>query len=263
MHTPSQSTAAFTDYRELRPPEPLAEYLVCLWTKTISASELPQRVLPDGCVDILLINDLPVVIGPWTEPFASDLAPGTEILGARLHPGAAPSLLGLPASELLNQSVTLRDFWSAREAAHFTSITREQSLPARIARLEAALLCRARSAPPIDQQSRAAIRWLARHPEGRVAQLGQWQGFSSRQVQRRFVAAVGYGPKLFQSVLRFQRLLHLAATTGVCRNLAELSAQADYADQPHMNREVHRFSGDSPSLLLQSPLCALRLSGLL
>jgi hypothetical protein len=33
------------------------------------------------------------------------LAPGTMIVGARCHPGLAPSLLGLPASELLNQTV--------------------------------------------------------------------------------------------------------------------------------------------------------------
>jgi 5-methyltetrahydrofolate--homocysteine methyltransferase len=34
---------------------------------------------------------------PWTDPFVVRLAAGTKIVGARLHPGRAPSLLGLPA----------------------------------------------------------------------------------------------------------------------------------------------------------------------
>ena len=32
-----------------------------------------------------------------------DLAPHTDITGARCHPGLVPSLLGVPASELLNR----------------------------------------------------------------------------------------------------------------------------------------------------------------
>jgi hypothetical protein len=60
---------AVSDYREFRPPVALAEHWVCFWTQTIrSRVEFAQRVLPDGCVDILLMNDLPMVVGPWTEP---------------------------------------------------------------------------------------------------------------------------------------------------------------------------------------------------
>lgn len=57
---------------------------------------------------------------------------------------------------------------------------------------------------------------------------------------------VGYGPKLFQSVLRFQRLVNLAASAGISRNIARFAADADYADQAHMTPEVQRFSGNSP-----------------
>src|SRR5437762_3320564 len=39
---------------------------------------------------------------------------------------------------------------------------------------------------------------------------------------------VGCGPKLFQSVLRFQRLLNLAASAGIRRSLARFAADADY-----------------------------------
>jgi AraC-like DNA-binding protein len=128
--------------------------------------------------------------------------------------------------------------------------------------MEAVLLDCLAHADPVDEVVRAAIQWLARHPHGRIDQLSRWIGISSRQLQRRFTTAVGYGAKMFQSVLRFQRLLNLTGRTSVPRNLAQLSADAGYADQAHMTREVQRFSDSPPTLLLRSAQCALRLSDL-
>lgn len=252
-----------SDYCEFRPASALAEHLLCFWTQTIrSPVEFAQRVLPDCCVDILIMNEIPMVVGPWTESFVALLAPGTNIIGARCHPGLVRSIVGIPASELLNRSVPLRDIWDSAETARFARIADEPTLSARMSVMETALLDRVANASPVDKATSAAIQWLAWHPQGRVEELSQWLGFSSRQIQRRFTVAVGYGPKLFQSVLRFQRLLNLAARAGVRRNLAQLAADADYADQAHMTREVQRFSGNPPSILLPSSRCTLRLSGL-
>lgn len=254
-----------SDYREFSPPSPLANYLLCLWTQRITGShgEFAQRVLPDGCIDMVLIDDEgPMVIGPWTEPFVASLAPGTMIVGARCHPGRAPGLIGVPASALVNQSVTLRSMWSDAESASFTRIAGESTLHKRRLAMEAAILERLARAGRADEAMTAAIQWLARHPHGRIERLSEWIGMSSRQLQRRFTTAVGYGPKVFQSVLRFQRLLSLSSCASSPRNLAQLSSDAGYADQAHMTREVHRFSGTPPTILLQSARCALGLSDL-
>jgi AraC-like DNA-binding protein len=153
--------------------------------------------------------------------------------------------------------------WNAGASASFERIADEQILSARKSAMELALLARLAHAAPIDPATSAAIEWLARHPHGRMKQLSQWTGFSSRQLQRRFTAAVGYGPKMFQSVLRFQRVLNLPCRTKAPRNLAHISADAGYSDQAHMTREVQRFSGSPPTVLLRSALSALRLSPLL
>ena len=68
----------------------------------------------------------------------------------------------------------------------------------------------------------AAINWLARYPHGRVGQLSQQLGISGRYLQRLFLEGVGYGLKTFQSILRFQRLLHLARMQRTRRALADL-----------------------------------------
>jgi len=268
----SAADAPVSDYREFPAPPPLAEYLFCLWTQSISASpsSYAQRVLPDGCIDIVLINDdAPMVIGPWSEPFIARLAPGAMIVGARFYPGRPPGLLGLPASELLNQSVRLRDVWGSTVEAQFARIAQEVGLPARRSAMVAALLERlARPAPldHVDHAVIAAVQWLAKHPNGQIEQLSRLMGISSRHLHRRFSDAVGYGPKMFQSVARFQSLVHLASPRNNKRDntraLVQLSADAGYADQAHMSREVRRFSGVPPARLLRSAESPLRMSGL-
>lgn len=78
----------------------------------------------------------------------------------------------------------------------------------------------------------------------------------------RFSTAVGYGPKMFQSVLRFQRLLNFAGRPHTHLPFADLAAVAGYADQAHMTREVGRFANWTPTILLPSAECTLRLSDL-
>ena len=266
MNSDADVVSAVSDYNEYSPPLPLARHLVCLWTQKIlgSRDEFAQRVLPDGCVDIVLINDeTPMVIGPWTEPFVARLAAGTMIIGARCRPGHARSLLGVPASAVLNQSVPLGDVCGTVARIAFERIAEERTIAARKLAMERALLSRLSHGDPVDESTSAAVRWLSDHPHGRIQQLSQWIGVSSRQLQRRFTSTVGYGPKTFQSVLRFQRLLNLAGSATAPRSLAQSSADAGYADQAHMTREVQRFSGTPPTVLLQSARCALRLSDLL
>ncbi len=254
------------EYREYPPPAALAGHSVCIWTQVVPAScdVITQRVLPDGCVDIVLINeDAPIVAGPWTEPFTARFTPGSTIIGARWYPGRAPVLLGLPAAALLNQSVALGDVWSRASSLPIAQIAGERTTDGRRVALEGALVARLGRAAPADRAMHAAVRWIARNPQGRIDQLSRWVGISGRQLQRRFAAAVGYGPKQFQSVLRFQRLLGLASSTPAPRTLGQLSAAAGYADQSHMTREFQRFAGQPPSQVLRAAGSALVLSDLL
>jgi AraC-like DNA-binding protein len=251
-----------SEYREFPAPLPLSDYFLCFWTQTISGTsgEYTQQVLPDACVDILFINqDPPVAVGPWTDPFAVSFSAGTRILGARLHPGRAPGLLGLPAMELLNQTAPLRALWGAIRNDRFNRV-READAANQAAALSEALLADRKQFTPYDPAVAYGIRWLARNPHGKVEQLSQVLGISPRQLQRRFSAAVGYGPKIFQSVLRFQRLLRIAHQRK--RSLVDIAACAGYSDQAHMTREVRRFANEPPTTLLRSAESTLLMSDL-
>jgi AraC-like DNA-binding protein len=254
-----------SQYREFPSPAPLAARFLCLWTQTIIGSQgvYEHRVLPDACADIVFINDeTPTVVGPWTVPFVSRLAAGTRITGARLHPGRASCLLGMPASELLNQAVPITAVKGALQRMRLEKVIEQSGAAARRLALADALLAAVEHSSPVDQAVWGGIQWLSSHPYGRIGQLSQWLGISERQLHRRFSAATGYSPKMFQSVLRFQRLLKTARETGTAQSLADLAAGTGYADQAHMTRDVHRFAGVRPAILLRSTESTLQMSDL-
>jgi len=220
-------------------------------------------VLPDACVDIVFINnEPPMVFGPWTVPFVARLAAGTSITGARLHPGRASCLLGMPASELLNQAIPIAAVKGAMQSMRLGKVIEQPNAAARRSALAQVLFASVEHSAPVDQAVLAGIQWLSRRPHGRVEQLSHWIGISERQVHRRFSAAIGYGPKMFQSVLRFQRLLKTARETGAEQSLADLAASAGYADQAHMTRDVQRLANIRPTMLLRSAESTLQMSDL-
>jgi AraC-like DNA-binding protein len=266
MNLPDQqSQRILSEYREFLPPAPLADRFLCFWTQTITGPQgaYEQRVLPDACIDIVLINEEPpTLVGPWTVPFQPRLAVGSAITGARLHPGRASCLLGMPASELLNQTIPITAIKDAMQNIRFDQVMEQPNAAARRVMLGQVLLASMGHSAPFDQGVLAGIEWLSRRPHGRIEQLSRWIGISERQLHRRFSAAVGYGPKMFQSVLRFQRLLKIARESGVEQHLADLAARAGYADQAHMTRDVHRLANIRPTLLLRSAESTLQMSDL-
>ena len=265
MSAVDQASRVLADYREFVPPTALADHFLCFWTQTISGSQgvYEHRVLPDACIDIVLVNDEPpVVVGPWTVPLLAQLPAGSLITGARLHPGRASSLLGMPASELLNQAIPVAAVEGAMRNIRLEKVVEQPNSAARRCILGEALLASLEDSAPFDQAVLAGIRWLSRRPHGRIEQLSRWIGMSERQLHRRFSAAIGYGPKTFQSVMRFQRLLKTAREKGAEQSLADLAASVGYADQAHMTREVQRLANLRPTVLLRSTESTLQMSDL-
>ena len=235
-------------YREISPPPDLAHVVRCLWVR--EGAGRPVVVLPDGCVDVVVRDGAVVVAGPDTRPVPHTVAPGAEIRGIRFHPGAAAAALGVPADELRDRRVPLDAVWgrAAAEAAAdaLSGRAAEAAADARLAEdLADALRPRLRAAAP-DPRVLAAARRLARAPATPIPVLASALGLGERQLRRRFAAAVGYGPKTFARVARFRAALD-AIRAG--DPLARAAADAGYADQAHMTREMAALAGATPTVL--------------
>ena len=224
-------------YSERMVASPLA---CCTWERRTDTPR-EQRVVPDGCIDLIWSKDRLSIAGPDTRARVVALTPGARVVGVRLRPGTAGAVLGVPASELRDQApdaveVLGRDV----TAALLEALSRGADPHALLVR---AVELRGVRAP--DPLISAAVEGLAR-PRARVAAVADELGVSARQLQRRVSDAVGYGPKTLQRVLRFRRFQALAPAP-----LAELALDAGYADQAHMTAEVTQLAGIPPVRFLK------------
>jgi AraC-like DNA-binding protein len=223
--------------RELAPPPGLEQQVACVWIGDGSA----QQVLPDACVDVVWTQGRLMVAGPATGPDLAAATPGQGRCGVRFRVGAAGAALGLPASELLEETVPLEEIWGAAGRR----LEDRVALAARpLDALVAGVYDRISGAG--DDLVREAVFRL-RGGEDSVERLARAIAVSERQLRRRFERGVGYGPRTLRRVLRFQRFLGLAQGGG---SLARLAADAGYADQAHLVRDCRRLAGTTPSALL-------------
>src|SRR5579883_1125844 len=79
----------------------------------------------------------------------------------------------------------------------------------------------------------------------RVAELCARAGISQRHLDRLFRSHLGFNPKTFARVVRFQRALGRLRGDPGC-TLAELAAECGYYDQSHFVREFRTFAGTAP-----------------
>jgi AraC-like DNA-binding protein len=228
-------------YREYRTPVGLGPLVACLWEQE-AARDHAQRIVPDGCVDLIWLAGRELVIaGADTGARVAELPGRTRSSALRFRPGAAGALLGVPASELRDRQVSASLVWG--EEALRLEEELASAAPARRLELLAEAVAR-RGAQP-DGLVRAAARALAR-PRVRVAGVASELGVSERQLHRRVLAAVGYGPKMLARIARLRRLIVLADEP-----LASRAYSAGYASQAHMSDEVRRLTGMTPVRFLE------------
>jgi hypothetical protein len=228
-----------TFYRERRPSAAaLRSFVECLWTVRTDARGVVapvERLLPDGCIELIVHLDEPYtevtpdrplrpqpdafVVGEMTAALLVRPVGRTRTLGVRFRPGGAYPFLGPGLDALTDRAASLEDLWGA-EGARLTS--RLHDAPdddAAMAAAEAFLLRRLASCRGLDRRVPAVVRAiLASGGTARVSALSATAGVGPRQLERLLRATVGLGPKALSRVIRFQSLLRaLAARPGAGR----------------------------------------------
>lgn len=230
-------------YSELAPPAALAPWVQCAWQRSGDGAG-PVRVVPDGCIDVVWTEGAGTqLVGPNTRAFLVALAPGTRVAGVRMHPGAAPALLGVDAAELRDGRVAVEDVWGDDGRRLATSL-HERDDPVAVL-IEQLALRASRAARPDALVETAIARLGDRRVD--IAALCRELAVSERQLRRRFEAAVGYGPKRLARVLRLARALD-GARAGLV--LGRVAADAGYADHAHFVHDCRDLAGVAPSALL-------------
>ena len=255
-------------YREFRPSERLSPDIECFWLLEgyeASASDRPERLLPDGCIELIVnlgdrfrerlddgsevVQPVRFVAGQMTRPVHVMPTGSVRLFGVRFTPGGTVPFIDGPPAELTNQIVALDALaWRLeRELAERLDPTYASDLLVDAA--EGVLARRLERSKDRRGPIRAAVqRMLRSSGRASIDRIADDLGISGRQLERRFVSEVGLGPKLFCRILRFQTVFQ-AVEQGDSR-WVDVAAGCGYYDQSHLIRDFRQFGGDTPASLL-------------
>lgn len=291
-----RAPAGDTPYTEVAPPSDLAPYVDRLWLRTTTRSTGAHRVLPDGCVDILVHADRGAVelVGTMTRAIEVPGEPA-DMIAVRFRPGAAAAITHCGLAELTDRSVDLADLGLAGDlagrivdagrpgaatadgafedgsramAGRGDAMPRLQRLPAklplssashaRLAALVAWLRQRLTHAEPPDPLVVRAVT-LVSAGDTRVDDIASAVGVSRQYLARMFRREVGVSPKQLARIARMQRAA-AALRRGV--DLARLAADLGYFDQAHFTHELRELAGITPvAIAAEQPIAMSHLFG--
>jgi AraC-like DNA-binding protein len=254
------------------PEAPLSEYVEVLW---LGGGGLPthpfERVLPTGSMGIIVglnTDQLTVIdrvdhsradgygasmmIGAHARHFVIDAADQATVLGVHFKPGGARPFLECPADELFDLNISLDSIWGG-DAARFRGRLLEFDSPrtmlAEVERLLTARLRRVRSQNRAIAFAIAAL--TSQFPQPTTRALADRIGWSQRRFIQIFREEVGFTPKVFGRIQRFQRAIDCVESNPAAVNWAGVAACCGYYDQSHLIHDFRDFVDLSPTAYLR------------
>lgn len=223
------------------------------------------RVVPYPAVTLMIDLRDGIVVGGQEHgqrhrgSIAAGLAAGTvfytgggnvDCLQIRLSPVTAHAVLADSAG--LGGTVTALEDLLGPDASRLEERLRAAgSWPERFALAESVLGRRYEAGRAADPEVTFAWhRLAASQGQARVEEVADEIGWSRKRLWSRFRAQAGISPKQAASLIRFDGAVHRLAS-GV--RAADVAAEAGYADQSHLHRDVMTFAGVTPTAAALAP----------
>src|ERR1700752_3801171 len=143
------------NYCEVNPQSPLSSFIECFWTlETEVPSTQPERILPDGCVELILnfgaqfsqheqdhlkLQPRSFLVGQMTGPILISPTGPVQLLGIRFHPGGTLPFLRLPLHEITDTVVDLGGLSSKLERELLNATSQSPSLAEKVNAVESFL----------------------------------------------------------------------------------------------------------------------------
>ncbi|NIP59334.1 MAG: helix-turn-helix domain-containing protein [Gemmatimonadetes bacterium] len=248
---------------ELAPPAPLRPYVRLIWCLEIDTpGEFgpPERIAPDGIVELVFHYGDEMSLRFAGDDFAPqprsslvgqtrrylEIHPrrATGLVSVRFRPWGALHFLGMPVSELADRVVPAGDVWGPAAVELEERLAAAGGLDERVAHIRRFLLDRLR--PRREGEVAEAVRTVWRHRgHVRASRLYRELGVSPRTAQRIFRAAVGMPPKSYARLVRFLHACSVLRESD-CSSLTEVGYACGYYDQAHFIADFKALSGMTP-----------------
>ncbi|MBN1848097.1 MAG: helix-turn-helix transcriptional regulator [Deltaproteobacteria bacterium] len=255
------------------PSSLLTPYIQCFWvmqSETSLQSTAPNRILPDGCVDIIInmgdpflemdadtsdINDEKVyIVGAMQTPILIGMMGHVDVIGIRFKPGGAFPFFGFPINTITDRSIPLDDVWSGISSTMNSRMPEQTTIRSKTSILEDLLLKRLGTFPVLDALTLEAIRIIYKK-DGLVSirTISQNLNITGRHLERKFLKHVGISPKMLCRIVRLQYALsHLKKQHNPIWTY--IVYKSGYYDQAHFIKEFKILTGLSPNAYLNEKI---------
>jgi AraC-like DNA-binding protein len=228
----------------------LQPHVGCFWVITAECGAT-VRVVPDGTTSIGFEQRQGqefegYLRGPLLRPAELRFMVPTTLIGVRLRPGVAFNLSGFAVHSLLDHRVRLSDYDVFREIAEIDPVPRTSE--EWIDRLQDFLIRRLEGTSIHPLVAKALAEIHAQQGCVSIADLARRCETSERHLGRLMRDWIGYGPKRYAGIVRFQSTLARMERTPELP-AAMLATDAGYFDQSHLSGDVARYAGATPGRL--------------
>jgi AraC-like DNA-binding protein len=260
------------NYQVHPPSAELQQFVKCFWTLEDEPVTDPvrQRVLPDGCMEMIFhygdlykqyFEDGSSIVQPRSFIFGQitkyiEIAPTgvSGIVSARFLPDGVLPFVTRPVSELENKAVSLTDLFGEAGTALEEKVISAPNNLQRIVLIENFLLSRLSDPATIDNITKHCVNVIieSRGQVGVVELAGKLK-INRRNMERKFMSAIGMSPKQLSRVVRLQATLKMLEQKQF-GSLTSLAYENGYYDQAHFIKDFKEFTGMSPKLFFADNL---------
>ncbi|NUO75272.1 MAG: helix-turn-helix transcriptional regulator [Lysobacter sp.] len=254
------------DYREQPAPPSLSRHVQCLWQlRDDDPAPQVQAIYADGRCELIAHTGAPMRLhgadggsqlqapllfaAQQRGPIRLQPTGPVHCLGLRLTPAGSGLIAGARLASLRDRIPDLHELDPAFAAA-FAQAARICLADRGVDELWRLLAQRAANHQPDDAIERAVALLDRADGDLRIADLADAVGLGLRNLQTRFLAAVGMTAKEYARVRRLQALLR--SLDDERTDIADAAARHGYSDQAHATHDLSRWTGTTPARLVRA-----------
>ncbi|MBA3829504.1 MAG: AraC family transcriptional regulator [Taibaiella sp.] len=249
-------------YKEFPPSQELAGLIKSYYSiiHTGSRKPSPQRITPDGCIELNFNLGAPIkrtdentstlvdkvyIVMRASLPYFAERTGNTHILGIKFYPWGIRSFIDIPVYELKDKLLYAGDIWGSAILALRERIGNMDSMQEIIPLLEEYLIAKARQNNEDKLITYLCSNIMKGNGNAQLTTILKDANISERRLQQRFHDAIGYGPKLFVRLNRYHNALK-QLNKHTTASLTDITYDNHYFDQSHFIKDFTCFSGISP-----------------
>jgi AraC-like DNA-binding protein len=252
-------------YQVYAPSVELQPFVKCFWTlddETIEEKPTRQRVLPDGCMEMIFhygdlyeqfLEDGSSVIQPRCFVFGQiatyiEIAPTgtTGLVAARFLPDGLTPFLEIPVATLFNKAVPIANVFGEKGKELEEKVLAANDNSERLHLIGSFLLSRMVEPHTIHAITKECIDIILQSGgQLDMIELAGKLKINRRSMEGKFEAVIGMSPKQLSRAVRLQATLKMLDQKNFS-SLTALAYESGYYDQAHFIKDFKEFTGISP-----------------